>query len=244
MESEATVARPLEAVRAGAPVLALCGVLLVATGGIELLAAWIRWTPCLAEFDTIECALAEDHSRDYAIVSEPFVAIPLAVPLAGAASLLLLAFWSIVAAAPWAGRWARVMAAVTAATLVVVGGGQLIASMSDGQLGVLGALPANITFAILLAAPTLAAVLLALRSSETVAERVAWLTVAVSVLLGNPVSDLVLLNSFSGSHDTPVGGGAPHAVLTALAGVVLLLASAVVAARRGPRPAEPPVDRE
>jgi hypothetical protein len=220
--------------RAGASVLALCGFLLVAAGGLELVAAGIRWTPCLEAYDAIACLQVEDHSRDYGIVSEPFVLIPLAVPLAGVASLLLVAFWSIVAAAPWADGWARVLALVTAVTLVVVGAGQLLASLSDGTVGVLATLPAGVVFWVLLFAPVVAAARLAFRSSSTVMERVAWAVVALSVALGNQLTDLFFLYPFSSSHDTPVGSGVPHAALSLLAGLALLLAAIVVGARRRP----------
>lgn len=218
--------------RAGALVLALCGLLLVAAGGLELVAAWIRWAPCLEAYDADACLQVEDHSHDYGIVSEPFVLIPLAVPIAGVASLLLVAFWSIVAAAPWADGWARVLALVTTLSLVIVGGGQLLASVSDGTLGVLASLPAGVLFWMLLFAPVVAAARLAIRSSATVVERIAWAAVALSVALGNQLTDLFFLYPFSSSHDTPVGGGVPHAALSAIAGLVLLVASIVVGARR------------
>ncbi|RUR00956.1 hypothetical protein [Labedella endophytica] len=228
MESGARAGSARPGVRADAPVLALLGLLVLVAGGLEGFASWIRWAPCLEVSDTLECVRVMDHSRDYAIVSEPFELIPLAVPLAGSASLLLVTFWAVVAAAPWADGWSRVLALVSAVTLVVVGAGQLLASMSDGRLGVLGSFPAAVMFWVLLFAPVVAAARLALRSARTVIERVAWITMALSVAVGNQLSEFFLLYPFSDSHDTPVGGGMPHAVLVGVAGVVFSAASIVV----------------
>lgn len=238
METGVRAGAARRGVRAGAPVLALLGLLALGAGSLEGFASWIRWAPCLEVYDALECLRVMDHSRDYAIVSEPFELIPLAVPLAGSASLLLVAFWAVVAAAPWADGWSRVLALVSAVTLVVVGAGQLLASMSNGQFGVLGTLPAAVMFWVLLFAPVVAAVRLAIRSARTVVERVAWIVMALSVAVGNQLSELVLLYPFSDSHDTPVGGGMPHAVLVAGAGAVFSVASIVVGVGRDRRARE------
>lgn len=128
-------------------VMPLSAALVALAGALQVGASAIRWQPCFGAsgelfgpgFDSRLCLLAEDHSRDYLWVSEPFVPIAGAVPLAGMASLLLATFWILWA---WLRRDDRVtviMAGITGASLVLAGGAQLLAGATDGALGVVPA---------------------------------------------------------------------------------------------------------
>lgn len=61
----------------------------------------------------------------------------------------------------------------------------------------------------------------------------AWLTLSAATVVGYPLVDFFLLIGYSGSHDTPVGSGAPGAILLIVA--ALVFAGAAVGSAIAPR---------
>jgi hypothetical protein len=218
--------------RSSRPLLA-SGALLVGAGVALAGAAAVRWAPCFEGVD-VACVRAQDHAADYDLVSAPFVPITGAVLLAAAGTLLLVALW--VLQATRSTGVARVAALAAATVLAFSAGGQLLAALSDGTLGVLPAVVAPVLVVQLLLSllPLVAAVLLARRAEG--GERIAWIVLTIVVVAGFPVVEYTLLIALSGSHDSPVGFGWVRAATLAIAGVALLTAGV-----RRPVPARPAV---
>ncbi|WP_440709944.1 hypothetical protein [Herbiconiux sp. YIM B11900] len=199
------------------------------------------------------CSAASDHLRDYVWVSVPFEPIPGAVVLAGIASLLLVVFWVIQTVHLRRHRILLVLSAVTAATWLFAAATQLPAAFSGGVLGVVddrSGLAALVVLTVAAVAPLVVALrsaVMAVRDPAGVmvvrdpaggqsrrgrgrgAEAAGWLLVAVAAVLAFPLVDYVLLNPFTGTHDSPVGSAAPAAL--ALLAAAAAFVAAFVAAR-------------
>jgi hypothetical protein len=204
--------------RTTGPMLATGGLLIGA--GVALAgAAAVRWQPCFDGTD-LACVRVQDHALDHDLVSAPFVAIPGAVLLAAAGTVLLVLLWALQAVR----RTGAARLAATGAATVLAGsaGGQLLAGTTDGALGVLPPVVLLVLGIQLLLSllPLLAAGLLAARTSG--AERVAWIVLGVALVAGFPVVEYTLLIPLSGSHDSPVGFGWVRAGGLLVAGLAFL----------------------
>jgi hypothetical protein len=70
------------------------GALLIGLGGLLLLlAAAVRWLPCLADDDSSACRTRQGRVFDYLVPVEPAQALPATAVLAGIALLLVAAAW-------------------------------------------------------------------------------------------------------------------------------------------------------
>ncbi|MEL4320267.1 hypothetical protein WJX64_14730 [Leifsonia sp. YIM 134122] len=189
-------------------------ILLVVAGTALILAASIRWQPCVVDLDSLACVEAQDHLRDYGIVSAPFEPILGAVVLAALASFVMTGFWLLWASWAAASRTALVACLVAAASGAVIGTGQLLAALTDATLGVLGWVPASVLGLIALLAPVVASIVLLLLSPPH-RGRLAWGVLALGLVLGSQIAEFVILsNLFLASHDSPIGTGyLPGAVL-------------------------------
>lgn len=182
-------------------------ILLVVAGTALMLAAGIRWQPCVFDLDSLACVAAQDHLRDYGIVSAPFEPILGAVVLAALASFVVAGFWLLWASWAAASRTAMVACLVAAASAVVVGTGQLLAAVTDAALGVLEWVPASVLGLIAVLAPIVASIALLVLSPSR-RGRLAWTVLIIGSFLGSQIAEFVLLsNLFLASHDSPIGTG-------------------------------------
>ncbi|TFV95344.1 hypothetical protein [Orlajensenia leifsoniae] len=212
-------------------------ILLVVAGTALLLAAGIRWRPCVIGLDTRACVAAQDHLRDYGIVSAPFEPILGAVVLAALASFVMTGFWLLWASWAAASRTAVVACLVAAASSAVIGSGQLLAALTDGALGVLGWVPASVLGLIALLAPVVASVVLLVLSPSR-RGRLAWAVLAIGLCLGSQVAEFVILsNLFLASHDSPIGTGFLPGVVLVVSGCLFGVAGID---RAGTRVVNPP----
>ncbi|KQX08252.1 MULTISPECIES: hypothetical protein [unclassified Leifsonia] len=200
-------------------------ILLIVAGIALAIAAGIRWQPCSLDIDSMACVAAQDHLRDYGIVSAPFEPILGAVVLAALASFVMTGFWLLWAswaasavASPAASRLALVTCLVSAAATAVIGAGQLLAAVTDAALGVLDWVPASVLGLIAFLAPVIAAsVLLVLSSSRR--GRLAWAVLVLGLCIGSQIAEFVLLSSlFLASHDSPIGTGFVSAATLVISG--------------------------
>ena len=71
--------------------------LLIGLGGLFLIvAAAVRWLPCLGNDDSAACAARQSHAFDYLVPVEPVQALPTTAVLGGLGLLLVAAAWPFV----------------------------------------------------------------------------------------------------------------------------------------------------
>nr|WP_157497741.1 hypothetical protein [Leifsonia sp. Leaf325] len=200
-------------------------ILLVVAGTALILAAGIRWRPCIIDLDSPACVAAQDHLRDYGIVSAPFEPILGAVVLAALASFVMTGFWLVWASWAAASRTALVACLVAAAASVVIGAGQLLAALTDAALGVLGWVPASVLGLISLLAPVVASIVLFVLSRSH-RGRLAWAVLAIGLCLGSQIAEYVILSSaFLASHDSPIGTGFLPGIVLVVSGFLFGIAA-------------------
>ncbi len=72
--------------------------LLTGLGGLFLLlAAAVRWWPCLSDDDSAACVTRQSHAFDYLVPTEPAQTLPATAVLAGLGLLLVAAAWPVLA---------------------------------------------------------------------------------------------------------------------------------------------------
>ncbi|RFA07164.1 hypothetical protein B7R21_16365 [Subtercola boreus] len=223
-------------------------VLLLAAGALQAVAATIRWAPCIRDLGGMECALIQNHTFDYKIVSQPFEAIPVAVPLAGISSLLLAAFWffgarSLPALQSRSASVTRIFCIGAAAVFALVGVSQLLAAASGSAFGVAGYAVGLVVWFAATAVPITASALL-IATSTGVRVRIAWGVPLLATLAGDQLVEYVLLEPINPSYDSPPGVGYPGAVGLVLAGIAFAVAAYTAARSRtaAPAPAPGPAD--
>lgn len=87
--------------------------LLTGLGGLFLvLAAAVRWWPCLGDDDSAACVARQSRAYDYLVPTEPAQALPATAILAGLGLLLVAAAWPFLAGQLRVRPWRRVLVAV------------------------------------------------------------------------------------------------------------------------------------
>ncbi|RFA12456.1 hypothetical protein B7R22_15135 [Subtercola boreus] len=173
-------------------------------------------------------------------MSQPFEAIPVAVPLAGISSLLLVVFWLVAARSlPVPGSRsasvARIFCVGAAAAIALVGGSQLIAAASGSVLGVVGPTVGLAVWFVATVLPITASALL-IAVSAGVRARIVWSVLLLATLGGDELAEYVLLEPIDSSYDSPPGIGYPGAAGLLLAGIAFAVAAFTAGRRRTAAP--------
>ena len=198
---------------------------LIGLGGLLLLlAAVVRWLPCLADDDSSACRTRQDRTFDYLVPMEPAQALPATAVLAGIALLLVAAAWPFLLR-----RLPTRRPVLRAVALVVLVAKPLVLGLLVLGAPVVGVLPRSASPVLLIGEIVLdlAALVVVLTASNhhladyqrlLVAAVAYWLVGWVGVVL-----DALIFGLLAPEADVPPGSGL-------LTGVVLMICGGGIAA--------------
>jgi hypothetical protein len=201
------------------------GALLIGLGGLLLLlAAAVRWLPCLADDDSSACLTRQGRVFDYLVPVEPAQALPATAVLAGIALLLVAAAWPFLLR-----RLPTRRPVLRAVALVILVAKPLVLGLLVLGAPVVGVLPRSASPVLLVTEIVLdlAALVVVLTASNhhltdyqrlLVAAVAYWLVGWVGVVL-----DALIFGLLAPEADVPPGSGL-------LTGVVLMICGGGIAA--------------
>ena len=198
---------------------------LIGLGGLLLLlAAAVRWLPCLADDDSSACRTRQGRVFDYLIPVEPARALPATAVLAGIALLLVAAAWPFLLR-----RLPTRRPVLRAVALVVLVAKPLVLGLLVLGAPVVGVLPRSASPVLLIAEIVLdlaALVVVLTASNHRLADYQRLLVAAVAYwLVGwvGVVLDALIFGLLAPQADVPPGSGL-------LTGVVLMICGGGIAA--------------